>query len=234
MPDRSADRRIDVYVEAGNKKVFASALDWPGWSRGGRSEEEALEVLAAYGSRYAKAVRSAKPAFRAPIDASELRVIERLEGNANTDFGIPYLPATSDGRPIERAELGRLLAILDGAWETFESARSAARGVKLRTGPRGGGRDLAKMLDHVLGAEEAYVGQLGARAPRRPATAAAAVEALRARQREVLTARVRGDAIDNPRNTKSPWLARYYARRSAWHLLDHAWEIEDRARPETG
>jgi len=88
------------------------------------------------------------------------------------------------------------------------------------------------MLDHVLGAEEAYVGQLGARAPRRPESAEAAIEALRVRGREVLTARVRGDDIENPRNTKSPWLPRYYARRSAWHLLDHAWEIEDRAGPE--
>jgi hypothetical protein len=26
------------------------------------------------------------------------------------------------------------------------------------------------------------------------------------------------------------WTARYYVRRSAWHVLDHAWEIEDRAQ----
>jgi len=220
---------LDVYVEAGDKKVFASALEWPGWSRGARSEEEALEALAAYGPRYATAVRSIRPALRVPRDASELRVVNRLKGNANTDFGIPYLPAPSDRRPVDDAELGRLLAILDGAWEAFLRARAAARGVRLRTGPRGGGRDLEKMLDHVLGAEEAYIGQLGARAPRRPAAAVAAISTLRERQREVLTARVRGDEIDNPRNTKSPWLPRYYVRRSAWHLLDHAWEIEDRA-----
>ncbi len=227
-----ADRTIDVYVETGDKKVFASALDWPGWSRGARSEEDALDALAAYGSRYGKAVASVRPAFRTPGDPSELHVVERLKGNANTDFGIPYLPARSDDRRIDEAELAQLLAILDGAWEAYEKARAAARGVELRKGPRGGGRDLEKILDHVLGAEEAYIGQLGARAPRRPAAAVAAISMLRERQREVLTARVRGDEIDNPRNTKSPWLPRYYVRRSAWHLLDHAWEIEDRAAPE--
>jgi len=226
-----ADRTIDVYVEAGDKKVFASALDWPGWSRGARSEEEALDSLAAYGSRYAKTVRSVRPAFRIPGDASELHVVERLKGNANTDFGIPYRPARSDDRPIDEGELVRLVIILDGAWEAFGKARAAARGVELRKGPRGGGRDLEKMLDHVLGAEEAYIGQLGAKAPTRAAAEAAAIRAIRARGREVLTARARGTEIDNPRNTKSAWLPRYYVRRSAWHLLDHAWEIEDRAAP---
>ena len=24
------------------------------------------------------------------------------------------------------------------------------------------------------------------------------------------------------------WTARYFVRRSVWHILDHAWEIEDR------
>jgi hypothetical protein len=227
-----ADQTIDVYVEAGDKKVFASALRWPGWSRGARSEDGALDALVAYGPRYARAVRAVKPAFRVPEDTSELRVVERLRGDANTDFGIPHLPAGTDDRPIGGAELGRLLAILDGAWEAFEKARAAARGVELRKGPRGGGRDLKKMLDHVLGAEEAYIGQLGAKAPTRAAAEAAAIKAIRARGGEVLTARARGAEIDNPRNTNSPWLPRYYVRRSAWHLLDHAWEIEDRARPE--
>jgi hypothetical protein len=227
-----ADRRIDVYLEAGAKKVFASALDWPGWSRGGRSEEDALDALAAYGTRYAATVRSVKPAFRVPGDASELQVIERLKGNTGTDFGVPSLPAATDDRAIDHAELARLLAILDGAWEAYEKARAAASGVELRTGQRGGGRDLPRMLDHVLGAEEAYVGQLGARPPTRAAAEVTAIKTLRARGRDVLTALVRGDDIENPRNTKSPWLPRYYVRRSAWHLLDHAWEIEDRAAPE--
>jgi hypothetical protein len=226
-----ANRGIDVFLEAGAKKVFASAVDWPGWSRGGRSEGEALDALAAYGMRYATAVRSVRPAFRLRGDPSELRVVERLTGNASTDFGIPSLPAGTDDRPIDEAELARVLAILDGAWDAYEQARRAARGVELRTGPRGGGRDLPRMLDHVLGAEEAYVGQLGARPPTRAAAAAAAVKTLRARGRDVLTALVRGDDIEDPRNTKSPWLPRYYVRRSAWHLLDHAWEIEDRAEP---
>ena len=28
------------------------------------------------------------------------------------------------------------------------------------------------------------------------------------------------------------WTPRYFVRRTAWHALDHAWEIEDRSAPE--
>jgi hypothetical protein len=44
-------------------------------------------------------------------------------------------------------------------------------------------------------------------------------------------ARAHGELPDQgPRGGKR-WPARYAIRRSAWHALDHAWEIEDRAGP---
>jgi hypothetical protein len=50
---------------------------------------------------------------------------------------------------------------------------------------------------------------------------------------EVLSA-LRAGAADElpcrgPRGGKL-WAPRYFARRVAWHMLDHAWEIEDRVR----
>ena len=54
---------MPVYLESGEKRVFAAALDWPGWARGGRSAEEALAALVAAGPRYAAAVRTAKPSI---------------------------------------------------------------------------------------------------------------------------------------------------------------------------
>ena len=44
-----------------------------------------------------------------------------------------------------------------------------------------------------------------------------------------LEARAGGKPIDDPRQTKRLWSPRYTVRRSAWHALDHAWEIEDRS-----
>ena len=52
--------------------------------------------------------------------------------------------------------------------------------------------------------------------------------AVRAAALETLDAVVHGRPIAEPRNTKRPWHPRYFIRRSAWHALDHAWEIEDR------
>jgi hypothetical protein len=40
---------------------------------------------------------------------------------------------------------------------------------------------------------------------------------------------VAGKPVADPRQTKRPWSPRFFVRRSAWHALDHAWEIEDRS-----
>jgi hypothetical protein len=57
------------------------------------------------------------------------------------------------------------------------------------------------------------------------------MERLRAAFLAALKATARGEPVSNPRNTKKPWSPRYTIRRSAWHAMDHAWEIEDRAEP---
>ncbi len=80
---------IDVYLEIGKKRAFAGALDWPGWCRSGRDADAALQALADYGPRYARALDAAGIEFRAPADASAFAVVERLAGNATTDFGAP-------------------------------------------------------------------------------------------------------------------------------------------------
>lgn len=213
-----------IYLEVGAKRTFASAVDWPGWSRGARSEQEAVAALAAYGERYKTVVRSAAPKFTAPADASEFKIVKRLKGNAGTDFGVPSLGLPSDGAPIAAAELERLTRILDACWSAFDRAAKAAKGLELRKGPRGGGRDLDKMAAHVVEADRAYMAQLGARPPK-----AAAPAALHDAMLEALRARVRGRPFADPRDTKNPWTPRYFARRVGWHVLDHAWEIEDRA-----
>ena len=88
---------VAIYIEVGVKRTFASAVDWPGWSRGARSEQEAIAALASYGDRYRAVVRSAAPKFTAPTDASEFKIVKRLKGNAGTDFGVPSLGLPSDG-----------------------------------------------------------------------------------------------------------------------------------------
>jgi hypothetical protein len=119
-------------------------------------------------------------------------------------------------------ELERAAAVLGACWASFARAADAATGVTLRTGPRGGGRSVDKMRDHVRDAEGAYIGQLGSRAP------AADLDATHDAFVATLSARVNGEPLPNPRRTQKPWSPRYAVRRAAWHVLDHAWELEDR------
>ena len=221
--------RLAAYLEVAPKRTFACAVEWPGLCRGGRGEEEALAALLAYAKRYTAVVAGAGLAFSAPTD---VEVVERLTGNATTDFGAPGVPPAADERPLDTAELDRQSRLLAASWAAFDSAWHEAddAGVELRKGPRGGGRDLPKMENHVLEAEEAYLAGLGSRPPRMPgATGGDRMAAVRASALDALAARARGEPIADPRQTKRPWSPRYYTRRSAWHALDHAWEIEDRS-----
>ena len=155
-----------VVIETGSKRTFASARDWPGWSRAGRTQEDALEALVAYGPRYGKVVQSARLKFAAPREPTDLEVVGRVKGDAGTDFGIPSSAWKDDPKPLENRELKRLVSILEAAWAAFDRTARSAEGIELRKGPRGGGRDLEKIIEHVFEAEEAYLGQLGARPPK--------------------------------------------------------------------
>ena len=214
---------MKVYLEVGAKKTFASAADWPGWSRGGKTEDEALDNLLAYGERYARAVDV--PLGRlGRLTRASVEVVERLKGNATTDFGAPGAVPELDRAPITEKRLDDLIALLRAAWETFDKVAARARGKDLAAaGPRGGGRSLDKMVAHVLDAQAGYLGAVGGKS-RGDATWADL-------KRDFATAlgqRARGELPDvGPRGGRR-WPAPYAVRRSAWHALDHAWEIEDR------
>jgi hypothetical protein len=218
---------IDTYIEAGERKVFAGALAWPGWCRSAPDEGSALQALVDYGNRYRLAIGSTARSFRPPGDPSGLRVVERTEGNSSTDFGVPAIPPAWDSQPLDEEELAELTDLLDECWAAFDASARAARGKELQKGPRGGGRDVEKIRAHVLDGETSYLTQLGGRY-RSKGKIDTELKRVRREFLDALVARVRGDLPDaGPRGGKR-WSARYAIRRSAWHSLDHAWEIEDR------
>jgi hypothetical protein len=196
--------RLGVYLEVGAKRVFASAADWPGWSRSGKDEGTALENLAAYAPRYARVARLAR--LEIPQDPS-FDVIERMKGNATTEFGAPGIPAKSESKPMTAKEIERMALLVDAAWKYLDQVVAKAP-QELRKGPRGGGRDRDKMYAHVLDAELAYASGIGLR--------------LRQPDRKALR-----EAFFHP-NPVAKWPVPYAMRRIAWHALDHAWEMEDR------
>jgi hypothetical protein len=210
-------QRIAVSIEAAEKKAFATAVDWPGWSRSGKTDELALEALAAYAARYAPVAKRAGESFP-EAGASELDVVERTAGGGGTEFGVPSNVTEQDRRRTTPAQAKRLASLVEAAWRTFSRVAAAAP-EELRKGPRGGGRDTSKMIGHVVEADQAYAREIGVKLK-------APIEEIRAAMLDALREPSDGSPLADRK-----WTARYAAHRIAWHALDHAWEIEDRSEP---
>jgi hypothetical protein len=222
--------RIAVCLEVTPKQTVASALDWPGWCRAGRDEGAALAALTSYAERYASVAERAGVSFPSPV---VFDVVERLPGGPTTAFAapecrrpFPHMTAEAEGTKVTPAAARRQVGLVTAAWATFDEI-AAASPAELRKGPRGGGRDRDKLIDHVIGAETAYARKLGVK-PKQPAIDdIAAIEELR----EAITAVV-GAPSDGSPVVPNGWTTPYAARRIAWHVLEHAWEMQDRAESE--
>ncbi|MEJ2750450.1 MAG: hypothetical protein P8183_21465, partial [Anaerolineae bacterium] len=156
-----SSNQIDVYLEIGKKRVFAGVVEWPGWCRSGRDEQSALQALLAYGPRYAQALQTSGLAFQPPDEVSAFNVVERLDGSTTTDFGAPAAMPVLDTRPVEVSDLQRFQKVLEACWQAFDAITQEAVGRVLRKGPRGGGRSLEGIIDHVQGADTGYLSSLG-------------------------------------------------------------------------
>lgn len=215
-----------VYLEHGTRRVFACAVDWPGWCRVGRDADAALEALAAYAPRYAVVATEARVAFPSDITAADFEVVERVEGSGATDFGVPDAIPAIDAEPLDDDILQRFASLLGASWRVFDRVVATAPPV-LRKGPRGGGRDRDDIVRHVAEAERSYARSIGVRFTPSQFAGPGGLEALRAEVVDALRSDSRGAPI-----VERGWPARYAARRIAWHVLDHAWEIEDKSDVE--
>jgi hypothetical protein len=195
-----------IYLEVGKKNVFAVSLDWPGWCRPGRSRDDAIDNLIGHRERYG-AIVSVELPDRA------LTVVGEVPGNATTDFGAPRARGPWDERSASRGARIRHVARLHECWHYFDEVvqRSPAQLVR---GPRGGGRDRDQIVDHVREAERSYAAKIGVRIPPRTPWV---------HQRDRLSEQL---VSANPSHQ---WPLDYATRIIAWHVVDHAWEIEDKS-----
>ncbi|HEX5810379.1 MAG TPA: hypothetical protein VFY25_17040 [Anaerolineales bacterium] len=99
----------------------------------------------------------------------------------------------------------------------------------MRTGSRGGGRQIDGIVQHLLGSEAGYLSQVGWKL-KHEKTASLTEQLEQARQGilEALAASARGEIPAKGPRGGVRWSSRYFVRRLAWHTLDHVWEIEDR------
>jgi hypothetical protein len=207
-----------IYVELAGKKAIAWSLEWPGWCRIRRSEEEVIQALIATEARYRLIAQRAGLAF-VPGD---LVVVERLPGDANTAWGVPSVLAPAESRPLDAVTAQRNVALLRASWDMLEEV-VATSPLELRKGPRGGGRDRDEIWRHVIEAERAYARKIGVRHKPFEVNDKSALTAMRDEIVAVLSQPSSGEPL-----VAGGWNASYAVRRMAWHVVDHIWEIEDR------
>jgi hypothetical protein len=210
-----------VYVETGDKKSFATAVDLIGLARVGKTPDDALSALLAYVPRYMMSMRATGAA---PKAVKDLDVIARLPGNKTTDFGAPDAILPADRETLSPRDLDAALEALQAAWAAFATVAKKASGKELApSGPRGGGRSVDKMTAHVHEAQAGYVSAVGGKSKAGASWSEVGRDFLYA-----IKARNAGELPDFGPRGGERWPAMFAIRRSAWHALDHAWEIEDR------
>lgn len=221
---------LRVMLETGpkGKRVVAVAPDWPGLERGAKTGEAAIARLRAYLPRYALvATLAGMGAEFAAIasDAATITVVEQYPGTGSTDFwGISFAFSHSDEQALSSDELERELTLLQASWAFFDDVRARVS-AELRKGPRGGGRDRDRIVRHVVGTEQEWAAtKLGVRPPTSDGALLTGA-GLRA-HRDAYRSAIRAfHAQGKPART---WPLRYLIRHTAYHTLDHAWEMEDK------
>jgi hypothetical protein len=200
---------VAVYLEHGRQHVLACAVDWPGWCGHGRSERAALDALAARAPRYALIAGTADIPFPAKTHPV-FGVAERLPGSATADLGAPGLIPACDGKPVDARSASRCACLLTAAWAAFYQVS--------------GHRASSRLVEHVISAEVACARKLGIRRRTPSVRDAAGIVALR----DEITA-VIGRPSDGLPVVRRGWPTRYAARRIAWHVIDHMWDVQDSA-----
>jgi hypothetical protein len=215
--------KLRVILEIGKKRrVVAGAMDWPGLDRWGTSEDDALDKLTTYYSRYAGVAERAGLAA-AFARARQVDVVERVPGSSSTDFwGIAHVPSQLEREILSPADLERRLDLLQACWAYFDDL--ADRDSKeLLPGPRSAGRAHDQIVRHVYSNEpEQFSRKVEVRTPKEVVLTH---DGLLAHRQAYLAAIRAYNAEAKPART---WPIQFLIRRTAHHVMDHAWEIEDR------
>ena len=216
--------RVTLEIGPKGKKVAAVAPDWPGLERGAKTGEAAIERLRSYLPRYAPVAKLAgmEAAF-APITGVD--VVERYLGTGSTDFwGISFAFSSIDQQPMSDEALERELTLMRACWVFFDDVRSRVS-AEMQRGPRGGGRDRDRIVRHTLAAEQDWAKKLDVRTPQDAMLTDEGLNVLKAYRDEYCNA-IR--ALHSQNKMARKWPLRYLTRHTAFHTLDHAWEMEDK------
>ncbi len=218
----TSDLRVLVEQGPKGKRWVAVAADWPGLERSGRDEDAAVAKLRVYVPRYLRVAERAGLGQELRGDP-KLSVIGHYTGTGSTDFwGISFAPSDLDRVPFDEATFERQVSLLRAAWAEFDAIADRVS-ADLRPGPRGGGRDRGRIVRHVLGTEGGdFSKRVKVPAELEELSTPTGLAAHRDRYVDAMRAwYASGQPLGN-------WTIPYLLRHSAYHTLDHAWEMEDR------
>jgi hypothetical protein len=219
--------RVTLEIGPKGKKVVAVAPDWPGLERGAKSGEAAIEGLLAYVPRYADVTKLAGMEA-ALANINEAEVVERYPGTGSTDFwGISFAFSSIDQQAVPGEALERELKLMQACWAFFDEVRGRVS-AEMQRGPRGGGRDRERIVRHTLAAELDWAKKLGVRTPWEEMLSEAGLKA----HRKAYCEAIRG--LHSQGKMARTWPLRYLIRHTAYHALDHAWEMEDKDLTDRG
>ena len=214
--------RVQVEQPIHDKKWVAVAIDWPGFERGAKDEAGALEKLRAYVPRYLPVAKRARLGTELE-GQTDIDVVERYRGVGSTDFwGISFAPSSIDRLPMDPEVFERHVRLLQAAWAQFDDVFGRVS-AELRPGPRGGGRGRDRIRRHVLYQE----GEDFAKRVKVPSS-------LEELETPAGLAKHRQQFVDAMRDWYAEgkplgnWTIPYLLRHTAYHVLDHTWEMEDR------
>ncbi len=217
---------VRVVLQRGpkGKKFVAFALDWPGWSRGAKTDDGAVETLETYRERYRPVAAGAGLGDEFEV-AGPLDVFEDQVGTPSVDFwGISFSASETEHGPMTEDELERKVGLLRSCWAYFDAVAGRVS-AEMRKGPRGGGRDRDRIIRHTIRTEsEDFAKQVGLRIPEEGALAPGALEEYRENYILAIRAYERGE-VEKPMRS---WTLPFLIRHSAYHTMDHAWEMEDK------
>jgi hypothetical protein len=124
---------------------------------------------------------------------------------------------------MDEAELERKITLLKASWAYFDGV-AARVSEEMRKGPRGGGRDRDRIISHTIRWEsENLATGVGLKIPEEGAMT---LDGLR-EYREAYVQAMRAYNAGEGRRMRS-WTLPFLIRHSAFHTLDHAWEMEDK------
>jgi hypothetical protein len=223
MPGETMVDNIRVMLEIGpkGKRVIAVAPDWPGLSRGAKTEDDAVERLLTYLPRYAPVAKLAGMGAEFAASAN-VDVVERYPGVGSTDFwGISFAFSEIDKKEMSSEELERELTLLQACWAFFDDVRSRVS-AEMAKGPRGGGKDRDRIVRHTLISELDMAKKVGLREPQEMMLTEEGIQA----HRDDYFDTIRAYHAEGKMARK--WPLRYLIRHTAFHTMDHAWEMEDK------